>query len=276
MTSLRELQILFRDAVFEGGNDSALPAFSEHVRATPGLSPSEHALIYRRAVIGTLVTAMGRIYPVVERLVGGQFFDAMARRYVRAAPSRTPDLAEYGGDFAEFLADFEPAATLPYLPDVARLEWAWHRAFNAPDEAPLDPAELATVPASDVPFLQFRLPASGHLLTSDYPVERIWQVNQDDWDGDQTVDLDAGGARLLVWRQGYEMRIDMLTPDEWWLLGAISRGESFGAIGNAPQAARLDELLPACVRRGWIAGLKLQKDTVSVSAGSDPASFNRR
>ena len=257
MTTLRDMQIMVRDAVFEAETDGpALRAVSRHLNAGSGMTPAEHLLIYRRAILGTLVRALGNIYPVSRRLLGQQFFDAMARVYARETPSRSPDLARYGEDFFRFIANFEPAAELPYLPDVAKLEWHWHRAFHAADEADIDFATLSEVAETDMSRIVFRLPVSASLLASDYPVHRIWQVNQDDWKADQCVDLDQGGVRLIIWRRDHDMRIDEVDERSWWLLNAIGEGISLGELSASADADDLDSLLPGCVQQGWIGGFE--------------------
>ncbi len=259
MTALLDMQRMIRDAVFETGPDGpALAAVSEYIQASEGFSAAEHLLIYRRAILGTLVRALGAIHPVCQQLVGDEFFDAMSRVYARQTLSESPDLGDYGESFGDFIAVFEPAAELVYLADVARLEWRWHRAFHAPDEATLDIAALASVTEADTGRIAFRLPVSASLLASDYPVQRIWQVNQDDWTGDQAVDLDEDGVRLIVWRHGHEMRIDELDAGAWSLLNAIEMGQTLGEIGDNEGLEDLDAILPRCVQNGWIAGFELQ------------------
>ena len=259
MTSLLDLQRMVRDAVFEtGANGPALNAVIEHIAADDGFTAADHLLIYRRAIIGTLVRTLGAIHPVCKRLVGDEFFDAMGRVYARQTPSESPDLGDYGESFSTFIAGFEPAAELPYLADVARLEWCWHRAFHAPDEKGLDISALGNVAETDTDRIVFRLPVSAHLLTSDYPVQHIWQVNQDDWSGDSAVDLKEGGARLIVWRQGHDMRIDEPDVAELRLLNAIAAGKTLGEIGAADSLEHLDTVLPRCVQNGWIAGFELR------------------
>jgi hypothetical protein len=259
MTSLRDLQRMIRDAVFEpGANVPALRALSGHIEAHGSFSAADPLLIYRRAIIGTLVRTLGAIHPVCKRLVGDEFFDAMGRIYAQQTPSASPDLGDYGESFSTFIADFEPTAKLPYLTDVARLEWCWHRAFHAPDEAEFDIAALGEVTDADTDRITFRLPVSAHLLASNYPVQRIWQVNQDDWTGDQSVDLNEGDTRLIVWRQGHDMRIDEPNPAEWRLLNAIAAGKTLGEIGAAEGLKELDSVLPRCVQNGWIAGFELR------------------
>ncbi len=258
MTDLRELQHLFRDAVFEETSDGpALQAFSKLINDSAGLSAAGHLRIYRGAILGTLTRALGNIYPVCKRLLGDQFFDGMARIHARNTPSQSADLANYGGEFGDFIASFEPAATLPYLADVARLEWHWHRAFHAADEAAMDLAALNNVPLADTGRIAFRLPASARLLDSNFPVQKIWQVNQDDWQGDQDVNLDEGDASLIIWRKQYGMRIDELDSQESQLLGAIDNGALFNELSQPDMGLELDTLLPRCYQQGWIAGFTL-------------------
>ncbi len=49
---------------------------------------------------------------MVEKIVGEEFFAAMARVFVMKRPPRSPLLANYGDDFPAFIAAFEPARTV--------------------------------------------------------------------------------------------------------------------------------------------------------------------
>jgi len=258
MTSLGDIQAMVSDAVFESPVDGpALTAISEYLTASPGIPAAEHLRIYRRAILGTLVRGLGNLYPVCKRVLGEQFFDAMARLYARKTPSRSPDLAEYGDNFCRFIETFEPAAELAYLPDIASLEWCWHRAYHASDEAGLDHEALSRIPAADRGRIMFRLPASASLIASEFPIHRIWEVNQDDWTGDQAIDLDAGPVRLIVWRRHYDMRIDELDKPSWQLLTAVDQATRFDALCKSTHFEDLDVILPQCVQHGWIAGFEL-------------------
>lgn len=258
MTSLAELQRRVRDAVFESGSsDQALIAASALLQPDARAPAAEHLLIYRHAILATLVRALESIYPVCRQLVGEAFFAPMGRVYVRQFPSESPDLGDYGAHFADFIATFKPAAELLYLPDVARLEWAWHRAFHAPDEAGMDFSALANLTTDNPGRILFRLPRSASLLAAEFPVQTIWQVNQPDWTGTADVDLDAGSCQLLIWRCGHEMRIDEPETDAWQLLNAIAAGSTLAELGNSDAIGNLDTVLPACVQRGWISGFEL-------------------
>jgi hypothetical protein len=78
--------------------------------------------LHRNAFIRNLTTALRLVYPAVCRLVGAPFFENASRLFIEAEPPRSAWLDAYGADFPEFLAGFPPAATLHYLPGIARLE----------------------------------------------------------------------------------------------------------------------------------------------------------
>ncbi len=176
---------------------------------------------------------------------------------MRNTTSRSADLANYGEDFQNFIARFKHTENLPYLPDVANLEWAWHRAFHAADETRLDTERLAEVPESDKGQIIFKLPRSASLISSEYPINHIWQVNQDDYMGDQTVDLNEGGVDLLVWRKDYDMHIDTLDAGEWSLLKDIQQQRPFSSLCNKETDYEIDALLPHCVQHGWITDFQI-------------------
>src|SRR4029079_2566626 len=76
-------------------------------------SPRRFA-VYRNNVVVGLIAALTGNFPAVCRIVGGEFFRALARAHVTAHPPASPILLDYGADFPEFIATFEPAASLPY------------------------------------------------------------------------------------------------------------------------------------------------------------------
>ena len=111
------------------------------LRSQPGFA------VYRNTVIKGCVDALQANYPAVARLVGDEWFRAAAAIYVRRAPPSQPCLVDYGDGFAGFLADFAPAAQLPYLPDVARIDRLWTEAHLAPDDAAARRARVAALAA---------------------------------------------------------------------------------------------------------------------------------
>jgi hypothetical protein len=226
------------------------------IRDAAGLSPAQQLAVYRSSLIAGMARALAYTYPICQRLVGENFFLALATSFIHTHPSRAPDLNYYGADFADFLRDFEPARSLPYLPDVARLEWLWQSVFTARNTRPLTLAALARLSEARRERLQLRLlPASG-LLASPFPVHRIWAVNQDGYAGDPTVDLAEGAVRLMVWRTGMNMRMQALNAAEWALLEAIGAGQTLTTacrqISEDLPQTELAALLAGAIASGWM------------------------
>lgn len=256
---LRELQQQILEALWSG---EPAPEALELLSKDRPLTPAQQISVYRGSIYDSLTAALREVYPVCGRLVGERFFAAVARAFVRQQRSRSPDLNEYGEAFGDFLAGFAPTATLPYLPDVARLEWAWHRAFYGPDsEAPELDVLATAVAMADPDRVVFQLQKNGTLVESPYPVQLIWQANQPDHDGEEVVDLSKGGVSLLVWRRGTDRLIEPLEPRERCLLQALAEGLTLGDVclrlASGHPAADLGGLLAAAFHCGWIAGFEL-------------------
>src|SRR5215469_18152462 len=150
-------------------------AAAAHVIAD-GLAPAARLAIYRNTVIASLTTALRLSYPAVHRLVGAAFFDSAAHLFLAARPPRGACLDDYDPGFADFLAGFAPAAAIPYLAGVARLDWAVNRALHAPDADGLDPASLAAIATAGEPRLRFVPHPSVGLVRAEHPVDAIWRA----------------------------------------------------------------------------------------------------
>ena len=216
MPALRELQIGFAAALT---NREAAARFTSGVRAA-GLAPDRRLQVYRNNLFAGLTEVLAAVYPVIRRLVGEAYFDRAARAYIANHPSPSGDVHRYGGHFAAHLGRSPGSETLGYLPDVARLEWSYHRTFHAEQHPALDAEGLRAVQPPDYPRLRLMLQPSARLLESGYPVLRIWQVNQPDWAGDETVNVAEGHTRLLILRQGVEVAfIPLGVGEHLWLQG---------------------------------------------------------
>jgi len=135
--------------------------------------------VYRNNVAVSLVEAVGERFPVVKRLVGDEFFSAMAHAFVLREPPLSPLLIHYGETFPAFIEAFDAARPLPYLADVARLEYARGLAYHAADVEPLPRAAFAALPAGRIGSARVTLHPSVGIIASRFPVLSIWEVNQD-------------------------------------------------------------------------------------------------
>ena len=224
MPGLHELQARFGAALVSVEADT----LDARIRAD-GLTPERRLGIYRNNVFTNLREALRTIFPVIEQLVGTEFFDFAADEYIREYASPAGDLNEFGAQLPRFLADFAPAAVLVYLPDTARLEWLAHRVYHAAEAAPLAFERLAEVAPERYGDLYFTLNPAAALLESAYPVHQIWQVNQTGYAGDTSVSLDAGPVRLLIERRDGRVEVQPLASGEWRLLQMLANQEDFAS-----------------------------------------------
>jgi hypothetical protein len=222
MLSLREQQAGFAAALFNPAAGRSAPG----IRAD-GISPAVRLGFYRTNVFENYRKALAATYPAVEKLVGSGFFAGLAEEYIRRYPSHSGDVGRHGEQFGEFLRRHACARELPYLSDVARLEWNIDESFNEADHAPLALERLANVPEGQHERLRFLLAPSCRLMSSLFPVHRIWQMCQPDSDGDGNVDLGQGGADLLVRRHGFHVMVETVQPSEFAMLVALSTGHDF-------------------------------------------------
>jgi hypothetical protein len=231
------------------------------ITLAPPLAPEERINIYAGGYVGAILQVLREVYPVCLKLVGDRFFEAMGEYFIVRYPSVSPDLHDYGSEFSEFIKTFPPAASLPYLGDVAHLEWLYTQAFHGSDSIEFDLNSLIALDPREWGRIQFHLQPQAFLITSIYPIHRIWEVNQPDYTGDDYVDLGEGGVNLIVWRKGLEMHIDILSDPEYFFLEKISTGSRFEAICAfclEENISDIQSLLLHSIQQGWIAAYSLQ------------------
>jgi len=232
MPGWRELETAFRSAMLAGEDGPVAAEIAED-----GLTASARLRIYRHHVFTTLTEALRAAYPVVARLVGDGFFAYAAHRFIETHPPAGPCLFEYGAGLAEFLAAFPPCHEHPYLPDVARLEWALCAARHAVGAGPIRAEALRDVPPARVAGLTFRLDPTLTLLASPWPLDRIWRANQPESDPDAVVDLADGGVCLEVRRLDGEPGFRALDPATHAFRQALHAGRPLGEAAAAAAGA---------------------------------------
>lgn len=187
-----------------------------------GVPATKRFDVYRNNVAVSLIDALEVAFPVVDKLVGNQFFRAMAGVYLRAHPPKSPVMMFYGDDMPDFITAFPPAATVPYLADVARLELALRHSYHAADAAPIAPDALAQIPPDTLPQVTFTFAPCVHLIASRFPLAGIWHANTG---GGDIVDT---GQPTLVTRPEFDPQVDALTPEQAAVTTALMSGTPLG------------------------------------------------
>jgi putative DNA-binding protein len=174
MPSLAEIQDAYAAALLDRA--SPVPAF---IDGSARRRSERRFAVYRNNVAAGLITALATRFPVVKRLVGDEFFRAMAHAYATTELPRSPLMLYYGETFPAFIEGFAPAAPIPYLADIARIEMARGLAYHAADASTLEAEEFAAIPEDHIGELRVQLHPSVSIIVSDYPIYSIWHVNQD-------------------------------------------------------------------------------------------------
>jgi hypothetical protein len=264
------------------------------IDVTEVLSAEDRLGIYRHSILGGISSALMGIYPVCTRLVGDTFFTHMVAGYLRKYPSESADMGDYGEFLADYLETFlvkiNQHQALKYLPDVARLEWLWHQAFNAAelaielstalsnglgyDETIIPLSELANIPVEQQGRIVFKLQPSLGLLSSIYPINDIWQANQvesyqaegyqeengkEENDNSNNIELKEEYREFAIWRsRDLAMRIETLSiAGGLAFMKDIQQGHSFAGIAAKEYSSSVEVLLPYFLQSGLVIGFTL-------------------
>jgi hypothetical protein len=186
-------------------------------------SADERLRLYRGGIAASRRRALANAYPVVRALVGEEYFAGLADAYDREYPSASGDLNLFGASLATFVGGIPSAASLPYLADVATLEWAVHRAYFAADATPLPGERLAMLTPEALLARRFALHPACTWMTSAFPVVTIWQAHQPDSVVALPVEMRRAETALVV-RPRWQAQVRLASGAEVAVLAALRDG----------------------------------------------------
>jgi hypothetical protein len=257
MPQLAERQRGFAAALLDG----TLPVPSGLVGPDGEPSPKRFA-VYRNNVVIGLTKTLKAAFPAVHRIVGAEFFQAMTRAYIVVKPPQSPILLDYGAGFPEFIREFAPAAVLPYLADVARIERAWTEAYHASEASPIDPVALATLAPEEFSAVRFQLHPSARLIRSRFPALTIWRMNIGDG-VPEPVDLAAGGEDVLVVRPAADVEARSMPGGAFEFVQALANSAPVLAATKAALTADhrfdLSANLSGLMQAGALVGYEIEQ-----------------
>jgi Putative DNA-binding domain len=217
-------QSVFRESLL----DPAQPR-PEGLRNPSGTPPLRRFDVYRNNVAVGLKEALAVAFPVVRQLVGEEFFTGSADVFFRAHPPDSPLLMQYGAGFPDFLAQFPPAASLGYLPDVARLEWLIRESYHAADAEVLPRSAWQSVSADALAQARFDFSPALRILVSSWPVFSIWAANRKGTAPPQT----RTGEDVLVIRAAFDPEPHLLPAGSGPVMSALLSGATLAAALDA-------------------------------------------
>lgn len=236
------------------------------MRAPAPADPQRRLDVHRNNAMVSLIDALAATFPVTQALVGEDFFRDMARERVLADPPRSPIVLRYGEGFAEFIDGYAPASEVPYLTDMARMEYLrvqCHHAADAKAVAVADFHALLTAPKRLADLRMTLHPASAW-LRSDHAVHSLWLAHQDldDLADADLAGIDAHAAEaVLVKRPQWDVQVQPIDRCMTHALDALHEGVPLGvALAEVPasvdeQATLLTGLLTLLIRHDLVVAL---------------------
>lgn len=221
--TLAELQAAYRGYLLSG--DSA-PLAAQII--ADSFDGPERLAIYRNNFLISLGEALKANFPVTLQLLGKDFFEQAARRFVLAQPPQRPCLFEYGASFPDYLRDLPQLSALPYVADMARFEFARIAAFNAASEPAVTPDALAGLSPEQLESLPIRRARHAQIVAARAPVLALWQAHQAAEPDLSTIDMTPRPHALLVCRPEQALMFQELDLSASAFLLAAERETSLG------------------------------------------------
>jgi hypothetical protein len=238
---------------FAGAVRSASVAAGQLDIVADGVAPERRLSIYRNHHRISLAGALAANFPTVAALLGETFAN-VAADFVAALPPAEPRLAAFGDGFATFLEREPRLVGLPYLGDVARLDWASNKAERADDIPAFGAADLERASRRGLGDLCLSGHPSLSVLRSDYPLLKIRDLA---CGTGERVSLEQGGVVLMVWRNGQAVECAALDAATHRFVAALSVGGPLGIAASELPAERLAGILAQYVLTGAFAAPNL-------------------
>jgi Putative DNA-binding domain len=226
---------------------------------------------YRAHALAQAEGALMAVYPVVTQIMGATDAALLARALWHHYPPNAGDLAAWGGDLPVLIESDTQLAEVPYLADLARLEWLLHTAAALPDRR-ADLSTLAHLADADAEQWCARWAPGLAVLCSSWPVVSIWQAHQPARDADAEAEAESqtnGAVRCametclfapqpeaaVVWRNGFKPCVRHALSGEAHWLASIDRKQPL--VIAIDRAADLDVAvwLPLAVTTGLLLAL---------------------
>ncbi len=181
--------------------------------------------VYRNNRAVSLMENLQACYPAMHRLVGDEFFSAAARHYINEHPPASPVMAEYGESFGEFTAQLPGSAAIPYIADVARLEWACLQVYHQSNTAPISIQALTSVAPENLTEVKLHTHPTMVLIDSRWPVGSIWLSTVKQLPTPVDFDLN-NGEQVLLLRPHFDVTVNVIDQSAALFIEALRQGQS--------------------------------------------------
>ena len=223
------------------------------------ITREERLGIYRSTMRTAHARALSNTYPCCEKILGTRYFKQLTNEYFHEHPATHQNLNLYGESFPSFLQiwirSHAELTDYQYLPDLAKLELAYERAYYAQGNPVFDFKILATLDEDSYRNIHFQLSASLSVLKSIYPVYEIWIANQKQ-ESAKEVNAVYEPQYLCVTRENFNPVVHKIDQTCWWVIQKIQNNFSFGELEILARQEgmniQLQTVIPELVHKKWI------------------------
>lgn len=220
---LHNIQKIFADHI--GQDNISMDESFQDVFQTGSISLENRMSVYRNNVIKSLRDAIIATYPMTGKMLGADYMKKLSRLYALDHKPAQANLNMYGENFAQYIAAFKPLAKYPYLPDLARLEWAINESYFAADDSALDPVSLATLPPEQQANLSLSLRYAVRICRAPFRLDQIQKL----CDGED-IKLYDGECIILVYRPALDVMTMPLQSYELDFITAFERPQNLSSV----------------------------------------------
>jgi hypothetical protein len=225
---LKDMQTQFKENIINTELNDLSEKFVSYLKCDD-IDAKDRLSVYNNNLLTGLSDVLAKTFPITKKLVGEDFFHSMVLSYIPNHLPKQACLHEYGNSLPDFIKRYKHARSLPYLGDVAKMEWAWNEAYYAPDEKPLNTALLKDIDDEKLGDLGFSFISSAKLIKSKYPLFEIREFCMTT-PADGELDINQNGSNLLIVRPSLTVHTIKIEDAEYRLLKLLYEGNT---INNA-------------------------------------------
>lgn len=256
--SLKDLQQAWQQALLQ---ENSMTLLQDTVSQQGSLTGTERIAIYQNLYQTNLIACLASTYSVVAQLVGQDCFQQMAKQYIKTFPSRSPNLNDYGDNFPEFINTIAEVGSLPYLSDIARLEWLYLQCQNEEAAIAVSWEATAELFAQFGLGLCFKLQPHVRLLQSHYPIDDIWHWHQQHQQ--ETLTLSNESVQILLSKPTHQVEMTRLKASWFAWVSVFAHGKTLSELIN--QHPELDNtelvaLLQTGLQQNWLECVNIDDD----------------
>lgn len=244
---LKKLQQAYDDAIYNNNPQK----LSKCLAPNQNIDHQTSIKIYRNNTLGALVNALLDVYPICQKILGKEYFRQIAIQHVNASPSMSSNLNNYGNGLHKTISDLshlhEELVSMPYLIDIAKMEWQLHRCYYASNCETFKIEELSQLTAIQQSQVKFILADDIYVTQSAFDLYSIWKSSK----SFQNIEVSQSQSYIVIHKEKFKPIVDSLMVTDYDLISAL-KYNNLSALMPYLEVSKLT--IPDLITKGWVTG----------------------